>query len=443
MSATRRPRAGKRSPAYKAGAVFLVISAIVLALLAAKPELRTWLRAGETIEAEFASNYHGQLYADETPVKLPGIKVGVVSDVEPTDHGTVLLSLKVDDEVVAELGNAPWARVVPKTVLGGEYAIELKRSGLGAFTAGRIPLDRTSTPVELDRLLEALPAPTRKSLQDVVGNFGRTLDEGGGQALRELVDNAPDTLKPASKVLLAARGMNPDTDLPRLVTNLKATAEAMSGQQGELTEIVEQLHATTSALGDGSRPLANTIAVMPKTLRSTQAGMTDLGQSLDKVRRTAKTFRPSAKELEPLLRNLNPVLRDTVPLLDDLNPLLEDARPAMDELVPVARRGTAMLDDLRGPVLKRVNGPVLDFLMDTWRGKGPYKDSGGGAQREHKVYEELAYMLVNLDRASMMQDAQGSLLNFQAGIGTRSVAGTPFTLPNLLEQIHKYAGGTR
>ncbi|GAA5108400.1 MlaD family protein [Haloechinothrix salitolerans] len=437
----RKGTFGIRGTTFRFGAVFLMITAVVLALLAVKPTLQTMLRSGSTIDVEFATNYHGKLYPNETEVKYAGIVVGVVSDIEQTDRDTVVTSLKVDDEVVSMLGSRPTARVTPKTVLGGQYAIELGPGGAGEFTGDTIPVERTSTPVELDRLLESLPGQTRESLQDVVANSHATLAKGGGDALRDLADSAPDTLDPAADVLTSALGTQPRQDLPRLVTNLKATAESLRGRDGQLGEVIESLDTTTASLSDASGPLADAVADLPDTLRSTRSGMVDLRGTLDRLKATAADLRPAARELTPLLNTLNPVLRDTKPLLTDLNPLLQDAEPAIEDLVPVAERGTKVLEDIRGPVIKRVRGPILDKVMNTWRGSGPYENSGGGMQADHKLYEELAYMIVNLDRASKTQDAQGSLLGFQAGLGSRSLAGVPFTLPNLVEQIQKYAGG--
>ena len=443
MRALLSRAAGSPGTTFRYGVVFLAITAVVLALLAFKPMLQTMLRPGSTVEAEFATNYHGKLYADETEVKYAGIVVGVVSDVEQTERGTALVSMKVDDDVVSKLGSRPSARVAPKTVLGGEYAVELSPGGgSGSFTDEIIPVERTRTPVELDRLLESLPAPTRQSLQDVVRDSERTFANGGSDALRELVANVPRTLDPAADVLDAARGTRPARDLPQLVTNLKSTAQALRGRSGQLSEIVESLDTTTTALADSGRPLADTVSALPAALRTTRSGMADLRGTLDRLRTTSADLGPAVRELDPLLRTLNPVLRETRPLLADLNPLLDDARPVFDDLVPVAERGTQILEDVNGPVVDRVRGPILDTVMHTWHGTGPYANSGGGMQADHKLYEELAYMVVNLDRASMTQDAQGSLLGFQAGLGSNSVAGVPFTLPNLVEQMRKYAGGT-
>lgn len=444
-SLTRRRR---RSP-FVIGAVALAVTAIAMVALFNRPAVETFLRPGETIAAEFSANHNRGLVANETDVEVSGLEVGVVDDIEYTDDGTVLVSMKVDKSVVDSLGAKPSAVVRPATVLGGKYSVTLRHGGgRSAFEDGFIPQDRTRTPVELDRILEALPDPTRQSVRDVVNQLDDTLNRGGQDALRDLMADAPQTLRPAGTVLEAAQGTRPGVDLPRIVRNFHSMADVLSQYEGQLGGIVTDLSATTAVLAEQSQPLADGIESLPGTLRATRTGVTDLSDTLDKLTVTADSFRPAARELDPLLRELDPVLRKARPLLRDLRPLLRDARPLVQQLVPVAQRGTQVLGHLRGPVLDRVNGPISDTVMNVWEGSGPYKDSGGGEagpehQRGHTFYQELGYMATNLDRGAMTQDAQGSLLGFQAGANTRSVVGTPFTLPNLIAEMKKVTGGSR
>lgn len=433
----RRPRS-----AFGAGAAFLIVVTVAAFLLAFKAPLLTFLRSGETITAEFDSSY--RLRPDESKVKLSGLKVGVVRDVEYTDHGTARVSMKIDDSAMEALGSEPSAVIAPLTILGGVYSVELRPGGgTGRFDGDFIPHERTRVPVELDRILEALPQDTRTSLRNAVGQFGDTARGGGRDALRDVVAQAPDTLRPAGAVFEAAQGTRPGVDLKEIVRNFHTMSDVLSRDSGRLGGIVSSLEDTTGVLAEQAEPLAAGFESLPATLRASRTGLTDLDAALAKLTRTAESFEPSAESLEPLLRELNPVLTRTRPLLADLRPLMEDARPLVNQLVPVAQRGTEMLDHLRGPVLDRVNGPVVDTVMNTWRGSGPYEGNGGGVQADHKFYEELGYLVANMDRASMTQDRQGSMLGFQVSVGPKSVAGVPFTLPNLVEQMRKYAGGSR
>jgi phospholipid/cholesterol/gamma-HCH transport system substrate-binding protein len=422
--------------------VVVVVVAVGVMLLVMKPYLTTWFTPGKTITADFARNY--QLVPNETKVESAGLAVGVVSGLDCQPDGPCHVSLKVDKDALNALGKAPSAAIVPNTVLGGSYSVELNRGGAtGAFTGDSIPVARTSVPVELDRVLDALPQPTRKSLQGVVGNTDDTLAGGGKDALRNLVADAPGTLPAATDLLTGLQGTQPDTDLPSLVTNLESIASTLTEHDGQLSSIVADLHTTTGVLAAQSRPLADAVGQLPATLRATRTGVTDLHTTLDQLAATADSFRPAAQQLAPLLQHLNPVLQEANPLLTELRPVLADLQPTVEQLVPVAQQGTHILQDVSGPVLDRVNGPIVHTVNSTWQGSGPYKDSGGGFQADHKFYEELGYLVTDFDRASETQDAQGSLLSFQVGAGTTTIGGVPLTLPNLLDQLTKAAGGAK
>lgn len=440
-------RGGRRTNvALRAGLIVIAIAAVLVVTLYLKPSIETALTPGATIKAEFQENYRTKLYANETTVKLAGLEVGQISDIEYTERGTVLVSMKVDDGVLDKLGREPSASLQPRTLLEGLHSVELVRGGgVGSFPEdGVIPLNRTSLAVGLDSVLESLPRPTRESLRNVVARFDATLRADGQGAVRELLHDAPATLQPAGVVLNAARGTQPGDDLPRLVTNLEATAEVLTRQDGQLDSVVSNLAQVTNVLAAGSQPLAASIATLPGTLRDTRTGLTDLRGILDRLTVTADSARPTAAELDPLLRELNPVLVEARQLLTDLRPLLDDARPLVQQLAPVSQQATSVLDDLRGPVLERVNGPVLQTVLNTYRGSGPFEGSGDGFQADHKFYQELGYLVTNLDRGSSTQDPQGSLLSFQVGAGPETPTGfDQLSLPDLVNQLGRAAGGAR
>ena len=447
MTTTLKDRVGRRAPRgsrLRSGVIALLVVAVVAAALSIKPTIETILTPGDTLSAELPENYLGKIFPNETTVKLSGIESGRVTDLDYTDHRSVVVRMKVDSGVLEQLGPAPSITVSPRTLLGGLYSLELlPGGGPGAFPEdGAIPLERASLPVGVDRVLEALPKPTREATQHVVGNTTRTLAEGGSDALGRLLEQAPPVLGPAGDVLQAAQGTNKGADLPSLVTNLESVTTELTRNQGQLGTIMDDLSTTTGVLAAQSRPVADTVATLPDTLRETRDGTTRLGDTLDKLTVTAESFRPSVRELDPLLRELDPVLAKARPLVADLRPLLADARPAVEQLVPVSEKGTAVLDDVRGPVLDRVQGPILDKVMNTWRGSGPFEGSGDGFQADHKFYEELGYLVTNLDRGSKTQDKQGSLLSFQVGVGPiSSVAGLQnVNLPGLVEQLGRTAG---
>lgn len=431
------PAGNERARMFRLGLSVYIVAAIVLALLAAKPQIKAMLNGGETVTAEFSSQY--KLRAHDSTVKVAGVTVGTVTDIEDTDHRTVLVTMKVDDDVVEKLGPEPTAEIEPRTLLGGRYAIELHPGGGSGAFSGKIPLQRTRIPVELDSITEALPAHAREALQGLVGKAAPTVSRSADEIAR-LLDTAPDVLRPAAPVLRSVRGTRPSRDLAAIVTYLDATARALTRNDGQLESTVADLSTVSRALAQHRDDLSAVLAELPGTLEDARSGISGLAEVVGELETTARSLEPTAPELADLLIDLKPTLRIAQPVLRDLVPTLRELRPALQQLVPVADRATGVLTDLRGPVMQRVKGPVMDFLLNKWVGTGPYADSAQGYQADHKVYEELAYMATNIDRASMGQDSRGSTLAFQAGAGLDPVHGLPFSLENIVKLALDNAG---
>ena len=367
---------------FGAGMAFLIAAALIATLLAFKAPIKTWLRSGDTITAEFPSSY--RLHANESVVKYDGLDVGVVSGVTYSNHGTALVSMKVNQSAMNVLGSSPSATIAPLTILGGVYDVELRRGGgTGAFTGSFIPEGRTSTPQELDRILEALPTNTRANTQDLVGRLNANLGTQTQAALRRLTKDAPAVMQPAGTVFTAAEGTRPSVDLSDVVGGLSNIGAALTRDSGQLQSTLTSLEQTTSDFAAERSSLAQTFGSLPQTLTTTRTGLTDLNTSLDLLTTTAPAFEPAAKALSPFLSVANPVLAKAVPLLRNLQPLMADARPTLQQLAPAVGTGTNILEQLRGPVLARVNGPITKTIMNPWRGTGPYAGNGGGPQANH------------------------------------------------------------
>jgi phospholipid/cholesterol/gamma-HCH transport system substrate-binding protein len=205
----------------------------------------------------------------------------------------------------------------------------------------------------------------------------------------------------------------------------------------QLDGIVTDLAATSSVLAARRDDLRTSARVMPETLDETIGMMQDLRGTLDTLTRTAGPARDSVQELDDLLENLGPVAAEARPVVASLRTVLTDANPVMKNLVPTTRDLTGTVDNLRGPVLDRVNGPIMKTVKSPWHGTGDY--AGGGADRP--FYKELAYMVSNLAQANMM-DNNGSAISFMPGIGPGSLAGLPISLEQLFTGLAKQ-GETR
>ena len=413
---TRRP--------VLSGVVMIAVAGLATLLLFQKSAIVATLTPGETIRVELARDYKVEPYA--SVVKIAGSQVGVVRSLDQQDGGGVLMTLKVHNGTRELLGTEPSAEIRPTTVLGGTYYVQLSPGGgSGEASTDTIPVAHTRLPVELDRLLSAIPPDAQRGLQGMTERLDSTFKAGVGAPLNQFLADAPATLRPTGVVADALRGVNRDTDLAVLVNDLNTAAHVLSAKPGQLREVVDSLADTSRVLGAEAGPVDQTIASLPDTLHATRTGADDLSVTLDKLTDTADDARPAVRKLDPLLRKLDPALDDLRPVLDDLLPVLRDAKPLVEELVPTLDDTTDVLDDLDGKVLDRVNGPILDTLNSKWQGLAPKFPQGGG--NGHTFYQELGYMFGHINAAVKYQNATAHLLGFQAGAGTTSVYGTGAT----------------
>lgn len=426
---------GKVSP-VKLGVIFIIGVMVMAVVLFQKDRIITTLRPGDTIKVHFAEGYRLDPYF--TRVKVAGVRVGRVSGVEQQPDRSAIVSLKIDNGIRDKLGSAPSATIRPTTLLGGNYYVDLVPGGdqTRVFT-GVIPPDRTEVPVELDKIAQVLQPNAVRGMRKATERLDETLRDGGRRAFDKLAHDVPDALAPAAEVLSAARGTRGQqpADLSTLVRNMNSVARVMTERDGQLDAIVHNLHVATSALGRRSDELSTAVARLPDSLDSTDRGMRRLDTTLAKLRSTADAARPAARELNTVIDHASPVLAKARPFVRDLKDVVRDARPLIQVLVPTSQRTRGVLDDIRGPVLDRVNGPIKNMIMSEFNGTGPYKGSGGTGK---PFYQELGYMWAVADRGSKLRDGNGVAVAFQPGLGSGTIAGLPISLEQLYRNIFHY-----
>ena len=420
----------KQSRPARLGIVMLAVTLVLFVVLFSKGRISTALTPGQTISAHFSEGYKVRKFV--SVVKVGFVPVGKVKDVKRAKDGSAIVLLKVDKDVLKTLGSAPSATIRSTTLLGGNYFVELARGGDdGAFTAGSIPESRTKTPVELDKVARALQPDALGGLQSTIGNVDETLQRGGDDALRRLVERSPDTLEPLGRVLTAAQGEAPQTDLSRAVTGLGSTARVLTRTQGQLDSILVNLDVTSRVVAGRSDEISSTLAVLPTTLRNTDAGLKDLETTMKTLRDVSSDTRPVARELSATLEKVDPVLSDARPLVSDLQVVVDDARPLVQGLVPSVDSANAALNDVRGPVIKRVNGPVTKWLHAEYKGTGEYRRSTS----TKPMFEEIVFALSNAMRATSTSDRNGHTVSFQVGTGAGSVVGLPLSMEKLFTLV--------
>jgi phospholipid/cholesterol/gamma-HCH transport system substrate-binding protein len=420
------------------GVIFIVGLIVAAIVVFNKPAIQTLLKPGDWRTIQLQGNRF--LFGSISQVKVAGVKSGIVQKVEPGPDGKAVATVKMHHDAVEKLGSEPSAVVRPNTLLGGLYYISLRPGGdrTKKWTE-QIPADRTRLPVEVDQVAQGLQPKALQGTRTTIQQYDKTLERGGGKQLDAVLHDAPGTLRPGTKVLEALQGTRPNMDLPELVDNLEKTGRTLTTHEDQLPSIVHDLGTTSNVLADTAKPTSQAIHELPGTLDTANKGLGQLHTTLDKLKNTSKPAQPAVKQLTKTLDALNPVAVKAVPVVKKLRGALHETRPLVKDLVPTSRRTTTVLNDLHGPVLDRINGPIAKTVLHSYHGSGPYKHSGGSMP----VYKVVGHALTGFDMAGAEADKNGNAVEFHPGASPGSLNGLPVPIQHWLNNalLHTEGGG--
>ena len=113
-----------------------------------------------------------------SPVRIAGVNVGEVTNVSGNGGDLVDVTFSVDEDGLPIHADAE-VEIRPRLFLEGNFFLDLKPGSPSApelSDGDSIPVTQTSTAVQLDEVLSALQAPTRKGLQKTLTGFGTALN---------------------------------------------------------------------------------------------------------------------------------------------------------------------------------------------------------------------------------------------------------------------------
>ena len=211
---------------------YVAICLVVLAVLGTQMGGEFLLRPVYRASAVFASG--AELVAGDD-VTINGVRVGRVDGLRPVAGGAdVDLLLHTE---YAPLWKDARAMVKSKNLLGETY-VELSRGTPQSGPmpdGGRIGLDHTLVPVEVDQVLSVLDADTRQRLVVLVNELGESV-QGRGQDLNA---SAADLRDVAASVETIARAVASQSDnLDALLVDLRKILDTLAAYHTQLRRLV-------------------------------------------------------------------------------------------------------------------------------------------------------------------------------------------------------------
>ncbi|MEX2195184.1 MAG: MlaD family protein [Thermoleophilaceae bacterium] len=303
----------------------------------------------------------GQL-VNGNEVKVGGVPVGLVEDIELTDDARARIELSISDDELTPLPRGTVATVRASSLSGiaNKYvALELGPNDAPEIEdGGAIPAEDARGIVDLDQVLNTLDPSTQADLRAATRASAHVFDDGAA----EDINAGLEYLNPAlSQSAATARELTEDQRaLERLVVESADVVSAVASRPEDLDQLVSNALAATGELASESEALDASLRRLPPTLRRTNTTLVNVRALLDDLQPVINEARPAAPDLSRVLTRLQPIARDALPETRALQATID--RPGRsDDLLGVLRR-LSDLEDVAVPAFSSTVQTVEDAL---------------------------------------------------------------------------------
>ncbi|WP_138841635.1 MCE family protein [Rhodococcus pyridinivorans] len=385
MSTDTAPTTARRRPPLLVPVIIGAVVVLVLGALAVfvLPDL-----GKRTIHAEFAST--SGLYEGDD-VRVLGVSVGRISDIEPRDD-LVQVTMKVDDGV--EIPSDASAVVIAQSLVSARF-VQLTPVYSGGPTiedGATIPMQRTASPVEWDQIkteLMRLSEALGPEELDPQGSLGRFIDtaaenlEGNGQTVREALRELSDTMRTLSEGR---------TDLFSTIRNLQTFVSVLSSSNeqivqfgGRLASVSDVLAQSSDQLGVSLSELNIAVGDVQRFVQGNRAGLTE---SVERLADATEVLARKRPEIERVLHSGPTSLANFYNIYKPAQGSLTGALAINNLANPVewmcgsvaaaanatSERSEELCRQQLGPVLSSINANYLPLLVNPLAGVQAFPD---------------------------------------------------------------------
>src|SRR5438270_729281 len=206
------------------------------------------------LKAEFAT---ANGLVPQAEVRVSGVHVGTVLEITDSADGGALVSMALQPGI--QLRQDTRAVIRPKTLLGEKFVELVRQQGSSSAylaTDATIPKSQTGQAVEIDDILNAMDAPTRKAMSESFRELGIAFDSRQQDVSAALppLDSTLANLRPLARV-----GESRQQELDRILTNLNTIMQALADEQDQLGHLVDSGDTVMSAIASRDQALAGTV----------------------------------------------------------------------------------------------------------------------------------------------------------------------------------------
>jgi phospholipid/cholesterol/gamma-HCH transport system substrate-binding protein len=307
----------------------LIAAAILIALLMFAGD------GGYKVSAAFENA--GQL-VDGNQVRVGGRTIGTIDDIRLDDQARAIVEMTIEDDDLTPLhrGTTATIRVASLSGIANRY-VALNpgpNDNEEIEDGGHIAADATSAPVDLDQLFNTFDPETRRGLRQLIRGQA-TYIGGRSREARRSIEYLSPALSSTSR--LTRELVYDDALFERFLVDTSRVMETIAERRDDLSSLVANANATTTAIGQESESLREALDGLPGSLRKANTTFVNLRATLDDLDPLVAESKPATRELAPLLRRLRPLVADARPTIRDLRVLIRT--PGEDnDLIELTRK---------------------------------------------------------------------------------------------------------
>jgi ABC-type transporter Mla subunit MlaD len=320
---------------------------------------------GYEVRATF-DNVSGAVEGED--VKVAGARVGSIKDLDVTAEKKAVVVLEIEEAGFAPFRADARCTIRPQSLIGEKFVEcdpgrpdqpELEEVPEGEDGAGQaeLPLENTSSPVDLDLINNIMRLPYRERLAILINEFGTAL-AGRGAELNEVIHRANPALRETDKVLKILADQN--RTLAQLAADGDRALGPLARERARVSDFIVQANETAQASAERRGELSQTFEKLPRFLAELKPTMEDLGALSDEMTPVISDLGVAAPALNRFILALGPFSRQSVPSLESLGDAVEVGGPALQDTEP-------LLVDLRdfgvdaNPVSKNLDRLLTSF----------------------------------------------------------------------------------
>jgi ABC-type transporter Mla subunit MlaD len=337
------------------------------------------------------------------------------------------------DNTGQEIHSDATIAIRPRLFLEGNFYVQLSPGTPAAppiKDGGTIPVDHTSTPVQLDQVLDSLPANVRYRLRQTLQGFGGALDTTptpaenagldpyvrgltGAEGVNKSFATSVAALRGSAQVAEALTGPH-GRELSQTIAGFARASAGLARADGRLTQFISDFDTTMRATAAQQQRLRRTVALLGPTARNASTAFGALDRAFPPAEQFSNDLAGSLPQLPQTITAAYPWLAQAGPLLSnsELRGLLSELQPATGYLARLTHSEIRFL-----PKITAFNRCITKVFLPTGNlvvGDGPLSSNVPN-------YREFWYAMTGQAAEGQGADGNGNFLRIGASGGPVSV----------------------